>query len=470
MSAPFAPPPADVADRLKAAVGPGGWSEDADLIAPKLVEWRDRWSGSTPLLLRPAATAEVQAVLRIAHAARVAITPQGGNTGLVGAQIPMGEVLLSLDRMTAIRAVSPQDDVIVAEAGVVLATVQGAAREVGRRFPLSLASEGTATIGGLISTNAGGVHVRRHGMMRALVLGLEAVLPDGSLLEGLSALRKDNTGYDLKQLLIGAEGTLGVVTAASLKLVPAPAETAVALLALETPDDAVALLHRLEGETGAVAAFEIMNRTGMETVLEVVPGARLPFDAVPPWTALVEFESARDGLADRIEPALASALEAGLAQDAVLSRNETQAKAFWLLREEMSGAQKRYGKAVKHDISVPVSQVPAFLAAADAAVRAIAPGVRIVAFGHASDGNIHYDVGRDPTLSVEAFAGLGPSIMTAVHDVAVGLGGSISAEHGIGLARREEFLMREPAAHLAMMRAIKQALDPNGIMNPRVAV
>jgi FAD/FMN-containing dehydrogenase len=470
VSAPFAPPSADVANRLKAAVGPGGWSEDPDVIAPKLVEWRDRWHGATPLLLRPATTAEVQAVLRIANAARIAITPQGGNTGLVGAQIPMGEVLLSLDRMTAIRQVSADDDVIVAEAGVVLATVQAAAREVGRRFPLSLASEGTASIGGLISTNAGGVHVRRHGMMRALVLGLEAVLPDGSLFEGLSALRKDNTGYDLKQLFIGAEGTLGVVTAASLKLVPAPAQTAVALLALESPEDAVALLHRLEGETGAVAAFEIMNRTGMETVLEVVAGARLPFDVVPPWTALVEFESAQVDLADLIEPALAGALEAGLAQDAVLSRSETQAKAFWLLREEMSAAQKRYGKAVKHDISVPVARVPAFLAAADAAVRRLAPGARIVAFGHASDGNIHYDVGRDPALSSDAFAALGPAIMTAVHDVAVGLGGSISAEHGIGLARREEFLMREPAAHLAMMRAIKQALDPNGIMNPRVAV
>lgn len=470
MSAPFAPPPADVADRLKAAVGPGGWSEDPEIIAPKLVEWRDRWSGATPLLLRPGSTQAVQAVLRIAHAARIAITPQGGNTGLVGAQIPYGEVLLSLDRMTAIREVSAADDVIVAEAGVVLATVQAAAREAGRRFPLSLASEGTASIGGLISTNAGGVHVRRHGMMRALVLGLEAVLPDGSLLEGLSALRKDNTGYDLKQLFIGAEGTLGVVTAASLKLVPAPAQTAVALLALESPEDAVALLHRLEGETGAVAAFEIMNRTGLETVLEVVPGARLPFKTVPPWTALVEFESARDDLGPRIEPALADALEAGLAQDAVLSRNQAQATAFWLLREEMSGAQKRYGKAVKHDISVPVSRVPAFLAAADAAVRARAPGARIVAFGHASDGNIHYDVGRDPALSPEAFAALGPAIMTAVHDVAAGLGGSISAEHGIGLARREEFLQREPPAHLAMMRAIKQALDPNGIMNPRVAV
>lgn len=470
MSAPFAPPPADVADRLKAAVGPGGWSEDADLIAPKLVEWRDRWSGSTPLLMRPATVGEVQAVLRIAHAARVAITPQGGNTGLVGAQIPMGEVLLSLDRMTAIRSISPQDDVIVAEAGVVLATVQAAARDAGRRFPLSLASEGTATIGGLVSTNAGGVHVRRHGMMRALVLGLEAVLPDGSLFEGLSSLRKDNTGYDLKQLFIGAEGTLGVVTAASLKLVPAPRETAVALLALDTPEAAVDLLHRLEGDTGSVAAFEIMNRTGLETVLEAIPGARLPFDAVAPWTALVEFESAREGLGPRIEPALAVALESGLAQDAVLSRNEAQARAFWLLREEMSAAQKRYGKAVKHDISVPVSQVPAFLAAAEAAVRAIAPGARIVAFGHASDGNIHYDVGRDPALSVEAFAALGARIMTAVHDVAVGLGGSISAEHGIGLARREEFIAREPAAHLAMMRAIKTTLDPHGIMNPRVSV
>lgn len=454
--------------RLKDAVGPQGWTQDADLIAPHLIEWRDRWSGNTPLMLAPATLAEARAIMGICHEQGIAVTTQGGNTGLVGAQIPQGEVLVTTKRMTAIRSVDATDDALVAEAGVVLARVQDAAREAGKRFPLSLASEGSATIGGLISTNAGGVHVRRHGMMRSLVLGLEAVLPDGSVYEGLSSLRKDNTGYDLKHLFIGAEGTLGLVTAATLKLTARPRGLAVALLALDTPDQAVALLHRLERETGAVAAFEVMNRLGVDLALRNVPGVRDPFDGAPPWTALVEFESGQGDIAAVAEAALGGALEAGLARDALVAQNEAQAKAFWFLREEMSAGQKPEGVAAKHDVSVPVSAIPAFLAAADAAAARVWPGCRIVAFGHASDGNIHYDVLQPVGEPMADWKPRVPDMVAAIHDVATGFGGSISAEHGIGVSRRDEFLRREPGTHLALMRGIKAAFDPKGIMNPRV--
>jgi FAD/FMN-containing dehydrogenase len=458
---------ASIIARLKEAAGPSGWSEDRDIILPHLVEWRDQWTGATPLMLAPQTTQQAQVILGICHQYRIAVTTQGGNTGLVGAQIPQGEVLLTTKRMTAIRSVDPVDDAVVAEAGVVLTRVQEAAREAGKRFPLSLASEGTATVGGLISTNAGGVHVRRHGMMRAQVLGLEAVLPDGSLYEGLSSLRKDNTGYDLKQLLIGAEGTLGLVTAATLRLVARPQVMQVAVLGLDSPQQAVDLLHVLEEATGAVAAFEVMNRTGVELAVRNTP-ARDPFPEAWPWLALVEFEGADAGLAERCEAALADALERGLAGDALLAQNEAQAKAFWFLREEMSAGQKPEGAAAKHDVSVPVSKIPQFLARADAVVQAIVPGARIVAFGHCSDGNIHYDVvqpaGQDPA----AFKALSARLVEAVHDVTVGLAGSISAEHGIGISRRDEFLRREPPAHLTLMRAIKTAFDPHAILNPRV--
>jgi FAD/FMN-containing dehydrogenase len=454
--------------RIKDILGPQGWTEDQDLIGPHLVEWRDAIHGRAPILLMPSTTAEAQAIMGVCHEAGIAVTTQGGNTGLVGAQIPQGEVLISLKRMTQIRSIDPVDDCIVAEAGVILTRVQEAARDAGKRFPMSLASEGSATIGGLISTNAGGVHVRRHGMMRALVLGLEAVFPNGQLYEGLSSLRKDNTGYDLKQLFIGAEGTLGLVTAASLKLVARPRATAVAMLAIETPDQAVALLHRLEEETGSVAAFEVMNRYGVDLAVQHIANVRDPFPGKTPWLALVEFESADADVASRAEQALMSALEDGLAVDAVVAQNEAQAKSFWYLREEMSACQKPEGAAAKHDVSVALSKVPAFLKAADAAVEKAIPGSRVVAFGHVSDGNIHYDVIQPKGMAYETFKAQADRLIEAVHDVVAGFGGSISAEHGIGITRRDEFIRREPVAHLSTMRAIKGVFDPKGIMNPRV--
>lgn len=454
--------------QIKDLLGPQGWTQDQAIIAPHLVEWRDAWVGVTGIMLMPSSTAEVAALVGLCAQDGIALTPQGGNTGLVGGQIPRGEVLVSLKRMNAIRAVEPIDDSMTVEAGVILQNVQERAAGVDRAFRLSLASEGSATIGGLISTNAGGVHVRRYGMMRDQILGLEVVLPTGEVMDALSALRKDNTGYDLKQLFIGAEGTLGIITAATLKLHPRPRATSVALLGLNSPEAAIELLHRLEGETGSVAAFEIMNRLGLSFVLKNVAGTRDPFGTAFPWVALVEFESARDDVAASVDVALASALEAGLVVDAIVAKNAREAKAFWMLREEMSGAQKPEGKAAKHDISVPVSAIPEFLRRADAAVLGVCEGARIVAFGHASDGNIHYDVGGPAGGNPAHFAAQVPTIINAVHDVAMSLHGSISAEHGIGISRRDEFIRREPPVRLALMRALKQTIDPQNIMNPRV--
>lgn len=453
---------------LKQALGPAGWAEDPATLEPHLREWRGRALGATPLLVMPANTAEVAAVVRICAAGGLAITPQGGNTGLVGGQIPQGEVLLSLKRMTRIRAIEPADDALVVEAGVTLEAVHAAAAGAGRQFPLALGSGGSATIGGLVSTNAGGVHVLRFGMMRDLVLGLEAVLADGTVLDGLSALRKNNTGYDLKQLFIGAEGTLGVVTAASLRLFPRPAEHQVAAAAVESPAAALALLHLAKAETGALAAFELMNRFAVELTAASVEGVRNPLPGAA-WLVLLEFESAQAGLAPVIEAVLAKALERGLIADAALAQSEAQAAAFWKLRESIPAAHRGQGAQVNGDISVPVSAVPRFLAAAEAAAAAILPDPRIVAFGHAGDGNIHYTVlqaeaAQKPDPAFTARAG---EILHAVQAVAVGLGGSISAEHGIGVFRREELPRYKDPAALALMRRLKQALDPAGVFNPR---
>ena len=463
------PPNTSILERLKALVGPAGWSEDADRIAPKLQEWRERWLGHTPLLLLPRSTEEVSAIVRICAETGTAITPQGGNTGLVGGQIPKGEVLLSTERLNRIREVAPGDDAMVVEAGVTLLQAQEAAEAAGRYFPLSLAAEGTATIGGNISTNAGGTAVLRYGTMRDLVLGIEAVLPSGDVFHGLKRLRKDNTGYDMKQLLIGAEGTLGVVTAASLKLFPILHDRCVAVVALGSPGDAIALLHRAKAESGgAVEAFELMNALGVEFA-ERHLGLRPPLPGAPPWIALIEMATAEPGQAGTaMERLLASALEGGIIADAAISQNETQVRAFWAVREGQSGAQKPEGAAWKHDISVPISQVAAFIEQADAAVRAIQPHARIVAFGHVGDGNIHYDVLRPNGSDEDAHAAMRERGAKAVHDIAMSLGGSISAEHGLGTMKSAEALSYKSPVEVANMRAIRIALDPKRIMNPRV--
>jgi FAD/FMN-containing dehydrogenase len=467
------PPSPDLLDALESLLGPRGFSRDAEAMEPWLSDWRGRYRGRAAALLSPASTAEVQAIVERCAEAGVAIVPQGGNTSMVGGATPGAEgdsLLLSLRRMNSVRSVSAEDNVAVAEAGVVLSDLHEAAAAAGRRFPLSLGAKGSATVGGLVSTNAGGTQVLRFGPMRSLVVGLEAVLPDGSLIEGLSALRKDNRGYDLKQLLIGAEGTLGVVTAAGLKLVAAPGSHSVAWAGLESPAAALALLRRLEARLGeAVESFELVPEDVLGLVLASIPGTRAPLAGPHRWHVLIESVSPEGGRdsGEALQEALADALEPGLAQDALVAASEAQAAALWRLRESIAEAERLQAPSVKHDVSVPVSAMPAFIERARAAVEARFQGARVVAFGHLGDGNVHFNVQPPAAAAAEAWlaAQSGP-VTRLVHDLAGAAGGSISAEHGIGQAKLAELVRTAPPARLAALRAIKRALDPNGIMNP----
>ena len=465
-----APVPAEVLSRLKAVLGEGGWSQDPERLAPKLLEWRDRWIGQTPFLALPKTTEQVAAVVGVCFESGTPITTQGGNTGLVGGQIPMGEILLSTEKLNAIRNIDAFDDVLTAEAGVTLSAVHAAAAEVRRRFPIGLASEGSATVGGVVSTNAGGTQVLRYGMARNLVLGLEAVLPNGEIWNGLKRLRKDNTGYDLKQLLIGAEGTLGVVTAAALKLYPVMASRAVALIGVSSPEAALRLLVRAKDETGgAVEAFELMGRLGVEFALRNIRGTRDPLAQPHPWYVLAEFSSGEPGSGEAaMERFLAAGLEEGLIGDAAVAQTDTQAKALWALRENQSPAQKSEGATWKHDVAVPVSQVARFLAEATAAMQAFAPGARIAAFGHMGDGNIHYDVLRPDGGSDAEHSARRDQGSRIVHDLVASLGGSISAEHGLGSMKTEEARRYKSPVEIEALSAVRRALDPKRIMNPRV--
>lgn len=440
--------------------------EDA---APMLEEWRGRWRGAPGLVIAPGSTEETAAAVRICAARGLAITPQGGNTGLVGGQIPAnGEVLLSLKRMTAVRDVSPLDNAMTVEAGLTLVAAQEEAAKVDRLFPLSIGAEGSCQVGGIISTNAGGVNVLRYGNTRDLVLGLEVVTPAGEIWHGLKRLRKDNTGYDLKQLFIGGEGTLGIVTAAALKLFPRPREKTTVFAALPDPYAAVSLLARAQEISGGqTTSFELIGRFGFSLVLKHIPGARDPLEAPAPWYALIEFSSGLEGaLAPMAEQFLADAFEAGEVADATIAANETQGEALWRMRHAMSEAMKPEGNQAKFDVSTPIAQVPDFLREADAAVEGACPGARIVAFGHMGDGNMHYDIVAPEGVDGPTFEARWPTIEKAVYDVIGRFEGSISAEHGVGVARREEIAERKPAPEMAMMRAVKAALDPQGIMNP----
>jgi FAD/FMN-containing dehydrogenase len=458
----------DLYAKIAARLGEKGVATDSETLSPYLSEWRGAVQGRTPLLVMPASTAEVSDIVRLCAEAGVAITPQGGNTGLVGGQIPDGEVLVSLKRMNRIRAIDADNDSLVAGAGVVLAAVQQAARDSDRLFPLSLASEGSATIGGLVSTNAGGVHVLRYGMMRDLVLGLEVVLPDGRVLNRLKGLRKDNTGYDLKQLFIGAEGTLGIVTAASLKLFPRPRAHELALAAAASPRHALALLHRMKAATGAVSAFEVMNRLAVDLVIKNVPNIRDPMPGAA-FMTLIEFEAAHaQGLREAIEAALSDALEAGEIETALFAENASQARDFWAVRELISAGHRPEGAQANHDVSVPVSQTPLFLEQADAAMAAACPGVRIVAFGHMGDGNFHYAVLQPEGMAAPDFPGA--ALTQKVYAIASGLGGSISAEHGIGVVRKDDLVRYSDPESIALMRVVKRALDPRNVMNPRALI
>ncbi len=449
------------------------WTDDPDLIGGRLEDWRGRYRGHAPLMALPRSTSDVADIVSACARLGVAITPQGGNTGLVGAATPQGEILLSTQRLTAIRAVDPTNMALVAEAGATLSQVQTAAREAGLMFPMSLGSEGAATVGGLISTNAGGVNVVRYGMMRDLVLGLEVVLPDGRAWDGVRALRKDNRGYDLKQLFIGAEGTLGVVTAAVLKLFPAPKHTATVFGGAPSAHNAIELLAKLRAEMGdGVSAIELIPRIGVDLVLKHIPGVRDPLDALHPWYVLIDvgFTAAAGAAHDELESLLAKAIADGLLTDAVLAKNEGEARALWTLRETLPEAEKKAGRAIKHDISTPPGAIARFLERTQSAIHAAMPDAAIIAFGHVGDGNLHFNVTRDGGLSAEEVERLSPQINAIIYDAVAEFGGSISAEHGIGVLKRELLAERYPTVELDMMRAIKSALDPANIMNPRVLV
>jgi FAD/FMN-containing dehydrogenase len=465
-------PETTVLDLFRDAAGPGGWSDDPDRLAPKLTDWRDQKTGASPLLLLPRDTETLARIVGIANETGTPLVPQGGNTGLVGAGIPEADgraVLVSMDRMNRIRALDATGFTVVAEAGVVLETLHKAAEDADCMFPLSLGAKGSATIGGLISTNAGGVQVLRYGNMRAQVIGLEAVLPDGSILDQLTPLRKDNTGYDIKQLLIGAEGTLGFVTAASLRLVPAPREVATAFVALADPHAALSLLARLKKATGDnVDSFELIPRHGLDLVLRHIPGARDPLSDVYPWYVLVEATSAMAGETQRqaLETALAAAFEDGLVVDAALAENRTQGLDFWRLREELPEAERLDGPSIKHDVSVPVSDMPRFMEEATRIIEADWPGTQVMAFGHLGDGNVHYNVKTpEPGPRTELMARR-YELSEQVYDIVARYGGSISAEHGIGTSKAKTLARLGNPAKLAAMRAVKAALDPNNIMNP----
>jgi len=444
---------------------------DAD-TAPHLKEWRGRWTGKTAAVLRPGSTEEVSAILKLASKTKTPIVPQGGNTGLVGGQIPDmsgKQVILSTARLNRIRDIDPAGNTITVEAGVVLQAIQEAAEERGRLFPLSLGSQGSCQIGGNLSTNAGGTGALAHGVARDLCIGLEVVLPTGEVLDSLNRLKKDNTGYDLRNLFIGAEGTLGVITAAVLKLFPKPAGRATAFLAVPSPEEALGLFDRARNAAGnGLTAFELMARIGVEFTARHVPDVRVPLDRHYPWYVLMEISSGQseDDARATLEAVLEHGMEHGLVTDGAIAESFQQRADFWRLREGMSESQIPEGGSIKHDISVPVDRVPAFLAEADRAVLAIEPGSRICAFGHLGDGNIHYNISQPVGADKAVFLTLTEVITPAVHKIVRAYGGSISAEHGIGQMKRDELAEVKPPVALDLMRRIKKDLDPKGIMNP----
>jgi FAD/FMN-containing dehydrogenase len=457
--------------RAGEVLGVKGVITDPAEMAPWLSDWRGRVHGASPAILAPASTEEVAAIVRLASEHRVPLVPQGGNTGMAAGATPPPDgsaILLSLRRMNRIRSLDAASRSAVAEAGVVLETLHHAANEAGMRFPLTLGARGSCTIGGLTSTNAGGTQVLKFGTMRSLVAGVEAVLPDGSVHSGLSGLKKDNRGYSLDQLLIGAEGTLGVVTAVALKLVPAIASRAVAWAAVDSPARALDLLRFLETRTTAVEGFELVPADSLGLVLKHIPGTRPPLTGEHPWHVLVEATTAdlAHDIAAELQSLLAAALDQGLVADAVVAASEAQAEALWKLRDSISEAERAEGPTLAHDISVPVADMPGFILDAAAEVERRFPGVTASGFGHLGDGNIHFHVRSNGRAAADWYDAEGEAITHLVDDLVTAAGGSISAEHGIGQLKRAELARLAPPGDLAAQRAIKQALDPLGIMNP----
>ena len=457
--------------QFKAIVGDAYALTDQTDIAPYLTEQRDLYHGRSMLVLRPSSTEQVAAILKLASESGTVIVPQGGNTGLVGAQQPDGSgkaVVLSLGRMNKIRALDPVGNLITVEAGVILQNVQEAADKEDRLFPLSLGSEGSCQIGGNLSSNAGGTAVLSYGNMRELCLGLEVVLPTGEILNDLRYVKKDNSGYNLKDLFIGAEGTLGVITAAVLKLFPKPKGKAVAYAGLKSPAAALQLFKIATEKAGSsLTGFELMPRIGVEFTVKHVEGARDPLQAPHDWYVLIDISSNRsqEDAQNLMEDILSVSFEAGIVQDAALAATIAQAQSFWKMREEMSWAQKPEGGSIKHDISVPVASIPAFIAEASHAVMQMVPNARIVCFGHIGDGNLHFNISQPLDAEKQAFLSLWAAVNHEVHAIVDKYHGSISAEHGIGQLKREELLHYKSPVALDLMRRIKRELDPSGIMN-----
>lgn len=459
--------PAEFLSATKDLLGDKGWSDAPSEIAPHVEDWRGNFKGHSQLLLKPASTEEVSEILKLCSAHQIAVTPQGGNTGLVNGGIAHGEIVLSLKRMNAIRAIDPLNNSIVAEAGCVLTNVHEAAAAEDRFFPLSLGSQGTATIGGLTSTNAGGVAVLRYGMMRDLLLGLEVVTASGKIWNGLRGLRKDNTGYDLKHLFAGAEGTLGVITAASLKLFPTP-HTATAWLTLESVEKAIDLLAFVRSIAGdTVTSFELMRKPGVELACAEIEHCRDPLPSAAPWRVLVELSMSNNDLAQStLEKAIEGAFEADLITDGAIATSLSQSEGFWTIRESLPLVKRGFMNSVNHDISVPVSRIADFIRENEAALKAEFGDIEVFVFGHLGDGNLHYAVAESSGTTNPVVRAKAKEITALVHKMIVEYNGSISAEHGIGLLERDEMAKYKDPFEIEMMRAIKRSLDPQNIMNP----
>ncbi|HWZ07406.1 MAG TPA: FAD-binding oxidoreductase [Bradyrhizobium sp.] len=466
--APLAPLSPELIARFRAIVGDKYAVTEAADIAPFISEERGLFHGRSPLVLRPGSTAEVSAVCRLASAHKIALVPQGGNTGLVGGQTPHnGEVVVSTRRLDKIRDLDTASNTMTCEAGVVLQVAQQKAAEVDRLFPLSLGAEGSCTIGGNLSTNAGGTAALAFGVAREMALGLEVVLADGRILNGLSKLKKDNTGYDLRNLFIGAEGTLGIITAATLKLFPKPRAVETAFVGLKSPADALKLLSISQNEAaGALTSFELLSDIAVDFSVRHGIDIRNPLGSKHAWYVLMELSSPRTDARAVLESILAQGLERGIVDDAAIAANLSQRSAFWKLRDEMSAAQKPEGGSIKHDISVPVAAVPAFIGEANAAVVKLIPGARVVPFGHLGDGNIHYNVSQPIGANTADFMNRWHEVNAVVFEIVLRMGGSISAEHGIGVLKRDELPEVKDKVAIELMRAIKSAFDPLGIMNP----
>jgi len=453
--------------RFTAIVGDKHALTDPAELEAYVTEERNLYRGHSPLVLRPGSTAEVAAICKLAHESRVALVPQGGNTGLVGGQTPHnGEVVISLKRLDAIRDIDISSNTMTVEAGVILQNAQAKAAEVDRLFPLSLGAQGSCTIGGNLSTNAGGTAALAYGLARDMALGVEVVLADGRILNLLSKLKKDNTGYDLRDLFIGAEGTLGIITAATLKLFPKPRAVETAFVGLQSPADALKLLGIAQGEAaGNLTSFELIAEIALDFSVRHAHN-RDPLESRHPWYVLMELSSMRDDARGALEAILERGFEDGIVTDAAIAASITQQQAFWKLREEISPAQKPEGGSIKHDISVPVAAVPEFIAEASAAVVKLIPGARPVPFGHLGDGNIHYNVSQPVGADKAEFLARWHEVNSVVYAIVLRLGGSISAEHGIGVMKRDELPDVKDKTAIELMRAIKALFDPHGIMNP----